>query len=62
MLDEELDPRPPGDGFAASIAARAAASGRSAAEIAGWLRTWADRDDLWVHLRTVDHWIARADA
>jgi hypothetical protein len=61
MLEEELDPRPPGDRFAAAIAARAAASGRPTAEVADGLRAWADRDDLWVHLRTLEHWLARAD-
>jgi len=62
MLEEELDPRPTSEAFAASIAARAAASGRSADEVSRWLRTWGDRSDLWVHLRTTEHWIARADA
>ena len=61
MLEEELDPRPQRDFFATTIAARAAGRDPRAAEISRWLGHWADRDDLWLHLRATEHWIARAD-
>jgi hypothetical protein len=62
MLEEELDPRPPRDCFAATIAARAAGRNQSPADVTGWLGHWVDRDDLWLHLRATEHWIARADS
>ena len=60
MLEEELDPRPQRDFFATAVAARAAGRSEASAEITRWPGHWADRDELWLHLRAAEHWIARA--
>jgi hypothetical protein len=60
MLEETLDPRPQHQSFARLIAARAAARGHDAAELARWLGGWHDREGAWTSLRDVEHWIERA--
>jgi hypothetical protein len=62
MLDETLDPRPQPEPFARLIAARAAERGHGAADLAGWLRGWHDREGPWTNLRNLEHWIDRAGA
>jgi len=62
MLEESIDPQPPADRFAQVIATRAAANGLSAADLTRWLRGWHDREGIWTNLRSLEHWIDRADS